>query len=660
MLSLRLVLATLWRRMVVPWSILAFGLLGGLLFCLLISVTRQVDGISVLVSTLGFVMVIVNPVLATLAWSDSRHNRVHEVWLTSPVLSVWVVMVHWGAALSIVVGQMAALSGVVIAVAWVGSPDWGKVATAILGLLALGAFFSAIGVWAAIQTRRVISAGILGITTALLIWLLGPFSAIAPSHWSEWVRAMALVHHTFGFEQGIIVAADWAYFGIGILIFLVAATQRIAGSRLGRTRWYGYPNLVAVVVVVLAINVLAQRLDWRSDWSNDRQLTVQSETLSALKIVGNPILIRAYFQPGTEEAFKVEQVLRQLQAGVPGLTATVIDMDRFPRTAVEDQVASVGTVVVQLGRTRRLLAYQDVFTASDDGHDRMALEGALVAAVRSMTSHRSQGVYYVVGHGQAPIDSFSGRSLSRWLRIIELDGWSVRPIRMGQFGAIPTDSVVVLTAPRYPMANPDVEALTRFIKAGGRLLLATDYNADPSMATLLRTLGVRAGDRLISDPELSMFRTPSILIPVLSQTPITAPILTQELSVVMPIAVPLSIQNAAAKVPLAQTGAKSVDDAGQTGPFVVAAAIGLGDGGALVFGDTDWMTNDMIDVAGNRLMALQAIRFLAGDLMPHPADGHGHRVPISDGQWIWVLCMSIGLPVGLGAGLGVWQWRRRV
>jgi hypothetical protein len=108
----------------------------------------------------------------------------------------------------------------------------GKLATALVGLLMMGCTFCAVGVWASVVGRGVISSTVIGLGTLLGLWLLGPLSVLGTGKVGELLRLISMVHHTFGFEQGVLAGADLAYFGTVIVVFLIAAALRLNGDRL--------------------------------------------------------------------------------------------------------------------------------------------------------------------------------------------------------------------------------------------------------------------------------------------------------------------------------------------------------------------------------------------------------------------------------------------
>jgi hypothetical protein len=231
---------------------------------------------------------------------------------------------------------------------------------------------------------------------------------------------------------------------------------------------------------------------------------------------------------------------------------------------------------------------------------------------------------------------------------LEYDGWTVLPLNSTRSGVIPSHSILVIAAPTYELGETERIQLLRFIHSGGRCIVFGDFGSDASLNPFLKPMGITLGRQVVSDPRSSYFKSPSILLPLLQPTPMTTPLVTQELVVMMPVAVGIDIRNAKSKVPLLTTS---------TGTIV--GAIGsYGEGGVIVFGDVDWVSNDVISTPGNRMLSLNIVRFLAGESL---INGPGVREEIesslilSVSQWRIFLAIVFAVPVCIV----VEYWRRR-
>ncbi len=406
--------------------------------------------------------------------------------------------------------------------------------------------------------------------------------------------------------------------------------------------------ILGVVIVGILLNATLGRRMPQFDLTHNLINTLQSDNHRFLTQIDGPIVIHAYLQEGTDDEIRMRRLLEQMRRSAKHLSYKVVDMDASPEIAAQDRVNEYGTVLIKIGSRYRYLYYSDLFVPTNLGHTGFVGERALISSIRFLTEQRSIPILVMNGHGERSIESAATRSLFRWSRILEYDGWTVRPINGTRSGDIPSHSIVVIAAPTYELGETERTQLLRFIHSGGRCIVFGDFGSDAALNPFLKPMGITLGSQVISDPRSSYFKSPSILLPILQPTPMTTPLVTQELVVMTPVAVAVDIKNAKSKVPLLTT----------SGGNVVGAIASYGEGGVIVFGDVDWVSNDIISTPGNRMLSLNIVRFLAGESLINGPDVHEEMessLILSVSQWRIFLAMVFVLPVGI-----VFEyWRRR-
>lgn len=406
--------------------------------------------------------------------------------------------------------------------------------------------------------------------------------------------------------------------------------------------------ILGLLIVGIFLNTtLARRLP-QFDLTHNRVNTLQSDNHRFLSKIDAPIIIHAYLQEGSDDEIRMRRLLSQMRRSAKHLSYKIVDMDGSPELAAQDRVNEYGTVVVTIGNRHRYLYYSDLFVPTHLGQPDFVGERALISSIRFLTDQRLFPILVMTGHGERSIDSAETRSLFRWSRMLEYDGWTVHPFNGQRLAGIPSQSIVVLAAPTYELAVNERLQLLRFIQAGGRCIVLGDFGSDASLNPLLNPMGIALGSQVISDPKSSYFKSPSIVIPILQPTPMTTPLITQQLGVVMPVSVSVNVNNASSKVPLLITSFGTV----------IGAIASYGDGGVVVFGDVDWVSNDMISTPGNRMLSLNVVRFLAGESLVSEQDLHEEiesSLILSVSQWRIFLSLIFAGPVCIFFE----YWRRR-
>jgi ABC-2 type transport system permease protein len=183
----------------------------------------------------SYLLVFLVPAISMRLLSEEWSRGTIETLLTSPVSDTQVVLGKWLGAL----GFFAALLGPLVVMAGVlevyGSPDYGPLATGFIGLILVGGFYLAIGVFASAVTRNQVIAFVLG------VFLIGIFVLLAPSlQGVEWLSPgltktmnyLSVYEHLTDFTKGLLDSSHFVYFLSGMGLFLMLAVQM-----LGLRRW---------------------------------------------------------------------------------------------------------------------------------------------------------------------------------------------------------------------------------------------------------------------------------------------------------------------------------------------------------------------------------------------------------------------------------------
>jgi hypothetical protein len=267
----------------------------------------------------------------------------------------------------------------------------------------------------------------------------------------------------------------------------------------------------------------------------------------------------------------------------------------------------------------------------------------------------------------------------------------VRPLGAAQGLAteVPRDAAAVLVlGPTTPFLREEVESLVRWVRGGGRLLVALDPESGSQFDALLQPIGVRFVPTTLVNDRVYLART--------HQPSDRAQLVTATFG---PHASVGTLVRAGGRLPVFLLGAGSLEMLTQKpagvnvvftisalpetfrdvdGSFVfdpradkrkaweVAAAItlpkrGSDEGRAVVVADSDVFTDLVLDVSpGNRAFALDAVRWLLGEeSLGAPGGETDFPIQHTRGQevaWFYLTVFVAPLAV-LGAGF--WVTRRR-
>ena len=192
-------------------------------------VTARV-GVAVL-STAGFIMLWIVPVLAMRLIAEERARGTLTLLLASPATLTEIVLGKFLGLYALLALMLGVFVLMPLSLSLGTALDWGHLGAATLGvLLALGAY-AAIGLWCSSLTRSPTIAAVTAIGLMLLLYLFDVAGQLR-SEATEAARWISLSTHGASFGEGRFSTTDVAYYLIVMVTFLTLTVRRLDADRL--------------------------------------------------------------------------------------------------------------------------------------------------------------------------------------------------------------------------------------------------------------------------------------------------------------------------------------------------------------------------------------------------------------------------------------------
>jgi ABC-type uncharacterized transport system involved in gliding motility auxiliary subunit len=326
-------------------------------------------------------------------------------------------------------------------------------------------------------------------------------------------------------------------------------------------------------------------------------------------------------------------------------------------------------------------------------------EQALTNAIVKLTRGGQKKVYLLEGHNERPgrgEGAEDGDGFGFAVEALEAENYVVEPLLLATRGDVPEDAdVVVIAGPTRPFHEVELKALERYVARGGSLLVMIDPRAKTNLYDDLASWGVKVGDDVVVDQVQGLFGRPATPFAAsYGAHPITEPLREATLFHVARSVRPEDGSTPAFEV-LVRTGEQSwaerdldrfyaegtaelgADD--EEGPVPLAVAGMVSPNGAegeeaggeepeparlVVFGDSDFATNQLLGEFRNRDLFVNATNWLLGDVEAisiRPGEPRASRLQLSSEQFMQIRYLSLFVLPQLIATVGVfaWWWRRR-
>ena len=496
----------------------------------------------------------------------------------------------------------------------------------------------------------------------------------------------------------------------------VTRRQLVFGSTLGA-------GVLLSLVLLIAVNYLANRHYNRMDWTRSQFYTLSEKSLNILGSLDQTIEIVVFIDGG--EAYEpVKEIVARYAAAADQIQVEFVD--RIKNLARAQQLVDSydlqrADVVVFVGETDRrvvtaaeLIEYDYSAMQMGGAPEMIGFKGEQVftRTILELVEHKKPQILFTVGHGELKLDGFDESGLSRLQDFLgqdnfELNEWS----SLGATDVPVGTDLVVVAGPTAALTPPELQAFSRFLDQGGRMFVLIDpqlagageLSIEP-VSEWLNGYGIETPTAMVIDPAklLPFFGAETIFADAYGVHPITEALQQTRQSNIFPLVRPVmrADEGGEAVVELVRTsadgwgetdlvnlGAVELSEQDVAGPVSLAVALELGGGpeeiseasepaeessdsepsaGRLVvFGDSDFLSNAQLGQAGNASLVANIMNWLVereSHLGIAPRETEDVRLSLTPSERRFMFWLVIfGLP-SLCAIIGIYshlQRRRR-
>ena len=456
------------------------------------------------------------------------------------------------------------------------------------------------------------------------------------------------------------------------------------GNRQTRYGAYATVYILVVIAIVAAANFLANRYNRSYDSTANKRYSLSDQTIKIVSNLKQDVTI-AYFDETTALA-RGRDLLERYSALSPKLKVEYNDPFKKPQLAKEYGITTTGTTVLRSGDKRQ--------------EARSLSEEELTSAIVRLLKTGDRVACFASGAGEHALDENSNNSYSGLKDLFEKNNYKTSEMNLLEKPEISQGcSLVVVGGPKRDYPQPVVDALKKYVEAGGRALLLLDPPLKTGKETvadnnalleLARSWGVTLNKDMVVDtsgvgqlygmgPEVALATRYEnhAIVREMKRTATAFP-LVRSLEIKNGDKTTVEKLVSTSKNSLAATNLNAAGGAlqmpkGEAQSYLIAAAGTYRsgqqkdgnnvDGRFVVAGSSDWVTNYALGFGGNRDLVMNMTNWLTNDedlISIRPKDPEDRRIQMTRNQMLMVRMVSQFL-IPLGAillGFLVW-WKRR-
>jgi ABC-type uncharacterized transport system involved in gliding motility auxiliary subunit len=436
---------------------------------------------------------------------------------------------------------------------------------------------------------------------------------------------------------------------------------------------------VAVIAILTILNFLSFRHSKRFDLTTDKQFSVSDQTRKIVGGLQKDVTIVRFARPSdaTPETQRFTDLMIEYKHLSPHFQFKDVNPQEKPEVAKEYGAKHIGDVIVASGDQKVNLE------GSPEGG---FSEADVTNTILKVTRDTVKTVCFVTGHGEKSLTDSSVDGYAQMAENLKKETYTTTSLNLVS-GGIPSDcSVLVIAGPTKPFFPQETAMVSKFLDAGGKVMIEIDPETDPKLDSILQPWNVNVGNNVVIDASgmgQLLGAGPEIpLVVEYGDSPITKSL--QRQMTYFPIARTVSIADKSKSDPeaveLLETSPKSFtkvklehtvkyDPKTDTlGPLSlgVAASRKVDDKSArlVVIGDSDFATNQVLGGPGSDGdLFLNSINWLAQDenlisIRPKPETSRHITLTVAQATALaWIDRFFLpGLVIIVG--ISIW-WKRR-
>ncbi len=390
--------------------------------------------------------------------------------------------------------------------------------------------------------------------------------------------------------------------------------------------------VIAILVVVnILVSVLPTTLT-KYDISSTNLYSITSSTKVVVNALEKDVTIYWVVQSGKEDEV-IENLLGKYEGLSSHISVVKKNPDVYPTFTSQYTSADVpnNSLIVECGSKNRYISYEDIYLTDVDYTTYSYVysfdgEGAITSAIDYVVADELPKVYMLEGHGEESLSSEFETQIDK--ENIELDTISLLNTD------IPSDaSALLIYAPQSDISEEEATILKDYIEDGGKLLVIagpTENGTLTNLYSILEDYGVETADGIVveSDRNYYAFQQPYILLPEISSSDITDPLLEENYYAIVPIAQGLKVSGDSVTTLLSTSSSSyskvtgyamttyDKEDDDVDGPFAVGVLVDTDNDGQVIFFTSNYFLNEAYNAyssGANLDLAMNALSSLIGE-----------------------------------------------
>ncbi len=439
--------------------------------------------------------------------------------------------------------------------------------------------------------------------------------------------------------------------------------------------------IIVVVVLLVCVNYLANLHNKSWDLTVEKLNSLSDQSTGLMKGLKEDLEIKVFARGPSagEDKQKIKQVLALYQDYSSRIKV------RFINPYVDNALAmqylndlpdrDSGALFVFIEHAGKKVRAEQPFD-----------EASITSAMTKATRQGESKIYFIKGHGEKDIDADGEQSIKDFAHSLAESSFKAESLSLIDRKEIPKDAAVIaIVGPSMPYLDSELQWLREYLSNGGKIFLAIDPGQRHNLANLTKSLGVQFENNFVitttpvvgGGPAMILGRSFDGKSDITKNFPATTTFamfyLVSEVKAASDKAVGIQVSELV-RTDNSSFTVNDLRERVQQVPKTRAVSLGVFARGlseekkdakpfaAVVFGDSDFISNRSLVAGVNRDLGLNAFAQLAEqkDLLSiRPKMPKGTMIVLSNLSRLLIVIFAMALPVILLTTSGVVWFRRR-
>lgn len=477
--------------------------------------------VSMAVSASLFIFLIAIPILTMRIFAEEKRTKTDQLILTAPVSLGKIVFGKFLAigAVHSIVALVMCLSPIIIS--GLGEVPIFEAYVSILGIWLYGLACAAICTFVSALTESQVLAAVLGFLALFVGFMMNGITSMLAANGNILTKILNcydLYTPITGFFGGYIDLSAIVYFISIIALFLFLTHQAINKRRYDTTKKslsisaFSWGSIVIAIAIVVFANLLIREVpsDYTQIDATDSKLySITKETQEFLNTLEAPIDIFVLCDKAAADTM-VAQTLDKYDEN-KNITVTYINPSTNPTFAdryFKDQAIYANSLIVTNGTRSKLVSSQDFYISEVDystytenvtGYD---VEGLVTSAIGYVISDELPVVYQLEGHNEVAL-------AGAFEDVVAKKNYELKSVNLLKDDVIPEDcSALIINGPEADISKDDAAKIVDYIKKGGDVFIALNYDIQdkmPNLTTVLDAINVTTVNGLVIENDQNKY-----------------------------------------------------------------------------------------------------------------------------------------------------------